>query len=351
MKNILFFTPSLNIGGIEKVFISYAEKLIDKGYNVKYVVTHNDGDLLKNLPEKIEVTVLGGRGLKYSIFLIIKYLRKEEPDVIITGGEIPNLVFIIIIKLFRIKSKLIVSHHNYHNIERNQFLSKIIIKYFYNYTTKVVAVSQGIKNLLLEGGVNESKIITIYNPINIAKIKRQSVENNNISLPKDYLVFIGRLGKVKNLDLLIDSFNLLKQKNKEIELVIIGEGPMRNNLEQKVEKLNLTKYVRFLGALANPYSILKRSSVVVLSSFSEALPTIILESFVLSKTVVSTPTGGAKDLLGENKFGYISKSFKEEEFCKTIERAILSPISNKLLNEKAKTFDIELKVNELIVFF
>jgi glycosyltransferase involved in cell wall biosynthesis len=352
MKKILFFTPSLNLGGVERVFLTYAEELISYGYDVTYLTTHDDGVFSKGLNKELKLVSLKGRRFRYSINQLIKYLKNKSPDIVITGGDIPNAVLLIIVKLFGIKTKLIISQHNFHNIERSEIISRIIIKYLYNYATKVIAVSNGIKEMLLESGVKNEKIVTLYNPVNIKEIVIKGSEKLNTDITSNYIVYVGRLGEVKNLEFLIEAFNLVQKINSRIHLVIVGDGPLKKQLINKSQDLNLNNKIHFLGEQSNPYPYINKSLLVILSSFSEALPTIILESFVFSKTVVSTPTNGAIDLMENGRLGYISNSFSSYiDFADTIEKALLNPIPEQLFMEKIIYFDISFQVKKLVKLF
>lgn len=348
MKTIAFFTPSLNIGGIERVFITYAEALVKDGYNVSYIISHEKGILTSLLHPNINLVSLGGKRLRNSIFPLIRFLKNNSFDILITGGDFPNALALIITRVFKIKTEVIISHHNYFNVERNSYISKIIFKYIYNFSNKIICVSTGIKDMLLENGVKEKNIYTLYNPINIHDMKRLGEMDLKINLPLKYLIFVGRLGEVKNLTFLIDSYEILHKKDSTIDLVIVGDGQMSNLLKDKVVNLNLQNSIHFFGELSNPFPLIKKSLGVVLTSYSEALPTIILEGFVFNKTVISTPTMGAIDLLESGRFGYISKSFDDaEEFASTIEKGLLNPISPKLIVSKVKIFSINRKIKEL----
>jgi glycosyltransferase involved in cell wall biosynthesis len=348
MKKIYFFTPSLNIGGIEKVFVTYAKGLVESGYEVSYLVSHNTGVLMDDFPIGVKLEIIGGGGLKSSIIPLYKFLYQNKPDIVITGGDVSNILMLTILNLFKNNTKIFISHHNYFNIEGNRFLSKIFIKYFYKYATSTISVSDGITQFLVSQGLAYDRITTIYNPIDIIKLNSLSKEESNIDLPLKFLVFVGRLGKVKNIEMLLNSFMQLIENDEKINLLIIGEGEEKESLLNLTEKLDIRERVSFLGSLVNPFPILKQSSAVVLSSLSEALPTIILESFVFSKTVVSTPTNGAMDLLENGKLGYLSESFEETEYTKVLNRALRNPIPECILQEKAKKFELTVKINELI---
>lgn len=348
MRRIAFFSPGLDIGGIERVFITYAMAFLKEGYEVSFVICKGDGAFISSLPPEIKLISLGERKLRYSIIPLFSYLKKSPVDYFISGSIIPNALSILLGKLAGTKSKIVISHHNYFNIEQQHLLSSLIIGLLYNKAHRIFSVSEGITEMLLKRHVKRSKIQTIYNPIDIANIRLEAEFNLDMHLPEKYLLFLGRLGEVKNLLFLLDAFHLVQQKDSSLDLVLLGDGPMKYLLKQKAEELGLKNKIHFMGSLSNPFPVLKKASAVVLPSFSEALPTVILESFALGKTMIATPTNGAMDLLEKGKFGYLSKSFEDaEEFAALLEKGLKNPFPEDMLKSKAEHYDISRKVSEL----
>ncbi|MCF2691106.1 glycosyltransferase [Bacteroides fragilis] len=154
---------------------------------------------------------------------------------------------------------------------------------------------------------------------------------------------------MKNLKLLIDAFGILRERLKDTNLVIVGDGEEKEDLVNYVESLGLDKEILFTGPLANPYSLMAKSMLITLTSISEALPTVIIEAFALGKTVVSTPTCGAIDLLSGGEYGYLTKRFDNPiEFAELMEKAIALPIDQKKLVDRANFFAVENQSTELI---
>jgi glycosyltransferase involved in cell wall biosynthesis len=319
MKTILFFLPCLNIGGIERVFITYANCL-STSYNVRIVTCHTSGDLEKYLSPKINVYSFNC-SLKLSLFKLAKYLRINDIDVLMTGGDMPNAYAILANFLSSNKTKVVISQHNYLNIEQYKLLSSVIYRTLYRHSFKIIAVSEGIKRFLVNNKIPECKIITLYNPINIENIFELS--NHNSVIEDNYLLYVGRLSKVKNLFFLIDVFEIVKENDKDIKLIIIGDGDQKFELEEYSNKSIFSDDIIFKGMLSNPFPYINSCKLVVLTSFSEALPTIILESFALGKKVVSTPTEGARELIKNSSLGYISSSYDILEFSQLINKALL----------------------------
>lgn len=343
----MFYTPSLNIGGIERVFVTYANAL-SRNYAVCFVFGHDGGDLVKLLDNRVAVRSLGNVRLRQSFSRLINLINQEAPIYIVSGGEIPNMFCLLASFFSKSKAKNIFSHHNYFNVETKKSVSQLIIKLFYNRAYKIVSVSNGISSFLKDLGVNNDKILTLYNPINLEDIVVKS--HSRFKIPqKEYLVFVGRLNKVKNLFFLIESFQLVLEKHPELTLLLVGDGDLKNLLNNYIQQNGLINKVVLVGSVSNPYPYIANAKLLLLPSLSEALPTVILEAFSLGITVVSTPTNGAVDLLKNGTLGYISSSFNDSnEYSKLICQALDSPVSSSLLKNIAMRYSVDNKISELL---
>ena len=356
MKKIVFFLPSLNIGGIERVFITYANCLVkDNNYHIDFVLCKKEGDLLNLLSPEITVHDLGNIKLRHSVIKLRKYIKINKPDFIITGGDIPNLITII--SSWKLKTKVIISQHNYYNIEQKRLgwwanCTLFLMKYIYPKAYKIIAISEGIYNFLeKEININSHKLIKLNNPIDINEIIDKSKENTTLRLPEPYIVFIGRLSYVKNLPFLIEAFENAQLNN--IHLVIVGDGEMKSILHNKCMDLKKNKFIHFTGSLENPLPILKNARLLVLPSFSEAYPTILLESLCLSTPILATPTNGANEILKDVEGTSISRDFYDiKEFSKLLESSIQNKINKEqirnLLNKNSVEYITSRLKNEIL---
>jgi GalNAc-alpha-(1->4)-GalNAc-alpha-(1->3)-diNAcBac-PP-undecaprenol alpha-1,4-N-acetyl-D-galactosaminyltransferase len=344
MKTISFFVPSLNIGGIERVFITYANYL-SNSYNVHILTCHSFGDLEKNLSLKIKVYSFNC-SLKSCLIKLAKYLRDSKVDVVITGGDIPNAFAIIANCISLSKTKIVISQHNYLNVEQNMLFSLIIYRYLYGKAFKILAVSEGIRHFLIEKGLSENSIVTIYNPIDIENIlclsKKYFVSEDN------FILYAGRLTEVKNLHFLIDAFELVKSSEESLKLVIIGDGSMKSELEEYISKSKYPGDIVLKGMMDNPFPYVSSSRFIVLSSFSEAFPTVILESFALGKKVVSTPNEGAKELINDSRLGYVSQSFDVNEYSQLLKKTLTDTNQIEYIKSIADFYDVHTISNNLL---
>jgi glycosyltransferase involved in cell wall biosynthesis len=189
--------------------------------------------------------------------------------------------------------------HNKSVVERVQLKA---CKVLYPKADAIVVVSKLLKEKLIsEMGIDARKIKTVYNPYNIANIKTLSLE----SIPKKeetlmaskIMLSCGRLTYQKNFEGLIKSFSELVKKI-DYKLIIIGEGELREKLEELIIQLDLTNKVFLLGYRKNPYKYMAKSNVYVLNSFFEGFPNALVEAMVCGLPVVARDCEtGPKEIL------------------------------------------------------
>lgn len=349
---ISFFMPSFNIGGVEKVLITYANILAKEGFKIDFIVCQKQGELLDTVDEKINI-IYFNKKLRASFFPLYKYLKTKKPDILISGPDFPNFIAIFSKIFNRNRTKLFITQHNFFNTESKSLgihgkLLPILIKTLYPFADKIIAVSNGIRSFLINLGIHEDKIVVIYNPIDIKLIQQKGYEEINIQLPKKYIVYCGRISQIKNLNLLLDSFNIVSKEDYDLHLIIVGNGLLLDELSKKYSN----NKIHFIGALTNPYPVIRDSKLLILSSLSESFSMVIAEALTLGTNVVSTPTLGPIELLGNGKYGFISQHFNlPEEFADLIKQALKHPFRKESLQNHAKYFDINESVKRLKELF
>jgi glycosyltransferase involved in cell wall biosynthesis len=346
-KKIVIFTPTLNIGGIERVLLTYAKGLRERGYNVIYLTCSDKKDF--QFEYDVNFVNLGVSQLRKSLWSLILFLLKNKPDIILTANEATLIIFIA--KLFsRCSAKIITSQHNYYNNNSEVGLrQKFIIRYIFPLCDNIIAVSIGISSMLInQFKLNPNKVVTIYNPLDI-EIILQSANVKVCNISNEYILFVGRLNPVKNLPLLFAAFKIFHQNHQNVDLIIIGDGYIKKELELLISELGLDTVIHLIGIKSNPFPFIKQAKIVALSSLTEALPTILLESLVLGKTIVSTPTHGAIDILKNGTYGYLSDSLIDvNSFANMLECAYNHPIDEEILTKLVKqNYELSLKIVEI----
>ena len=351
-KKIFFCIPNFNAGGAEQVMINLFKEFDDQ--NNILVTLNNEGPLISKIPTKRKLISLNCKKSKYSILQFSRLFNREKPNVIIsTMGYFNFIIMISILFSNHRPNKIILREANTvsSTISIN-WVFKYLYKFLYNKADTVICNSKEIFDQLILFGVGEDKVKIIPNFVVQKEIQEKakkiiSLPNfNNSNLP--LLISVGRLVKQKGMDRLINWFSKLKTKS---NLLILGEGPNKNQLEKDINNFDLMGRVILLGHVSNPYPFIFASNALLIGSRWEGFPNVALESLSLGVPVITTDQSGGlveiKNLI-DKKWLKISKN--EEEFISFMESVTKRKEIKKYISYKSKLPDIYKKEKILPIF-
>ncbi len=310
-KKVIVFMPSIEGGGVEKnVFIvtNYlANKIgevslitISKKYKSKFNKFVKFKTLYSSLWDKMP------RRIKYflSIYLLISEIIKDRKKVVFAFQA--NIYCIIICKLLFIKV-IVRSNSAPFGWSKNP-IKRMLFKFLLNKADDIMVNSLEFKkDIKKEFNVNS---ICIYNPLNkneILKLSKQKAKRFFNKKKNLKILNIGRYTEQKDQITLIKSLKLIKNKV-DFEAIIVGKGILKKELASNIKNLNLSKNVKLINFLKNPYPIINQSNLIILSSRYEGLPNVLLEALVLKKFIISSNCRtGPKEILNNGKGGYLFK--------------------------------------------
>lgn len=186
-----------------------------------------------------------------------------------------------------------------------------------------VAISKEIMKLTSEMYLVKFGPELVYNPVDIKQYAIKKKEHEGF-----IIVTVGRLSREKNHMLLLEAFKKLNYIEKDMSMIIVGEGELRKNIEDYIKNESLENKVRLTGNVDNVQDYLAMADLFVMSSNYEGLPLSVLEAMSASLPVVSTDVGGVSDIVTDN--GILIKKGNVEELVK----AILKMKHNLFLREK-----------------
>lgn len=372
MKKILFYTTFLTQGGgIEVVTVRYINKFIENGYKVDLYIDYDMGEeniREKEIDKKVKINylksekiskliyklrTLGKEKKVYNIFLYIlilvsdfivwkkeiKKIEKENYDATISFFQfLPS--YITKVKgpkhMIFLHGSVKQYFEGIRKYFKNSFFNKI------NRFDYICTVSEEMRVQLKEIFLNlTNSQVTIYNPIDFETIENKAFKRENLTLDEEkllnssYICSVGRLDEgQKDFNTLINAYANLKNKSKiDEKLVLVGDGPDREKLENLVKELKLENDIIFLGKKSNPYIWIKNSKVFILSSKYEGLPTVLIEALVLDiPSISSNCLTGPAEILENGKYGELFNIGNAKE----LEEKILLTLEKR---EKIKTRD------------
>ena len=259
-----------------------------------------------------------------------KFCHSERFDIVITHRFKALDIMLKLNKFLKIPHCIGVVH----NLDDfNRFYRKLNSLFFLDKHWTIVGVSQVVNNYLchIGYGFNKKNVVTINNAIDteklLSRIYSKERARKELGLNNDSFVYgtVGRMVNVKGYIYLIKAFEKLYLPNKSIKLVIIGDGKLRDELQQYVQENSLQDAVIFPGEIIDAKLLIPAFDVFVLSSLSEGFSLVVLEAMAAKVPLIATNVGVAPEVI-----------FQKDEIVapKNVEQ--LSHVMKKYFNMPAK---------------
>ncbi|MBF2028655.1 MAG: glycosyltransferase [Oscillatoriales cyanobacterium C42_A2020_001] len=265
----------------------------------------------------VPIVTLGVKRTAFSLPATIRYLREYQPDVLLPMPWYFNIVGVWARYLANVNTKVVLGEHNIISLEAEiehrdkvhlRFLP-VLMRYVYPHSDGLIAVSKDTITDLVETLHIAANIPmqVILNPINVKRVEQLSkvsidhpwFQNHDIPV----IVTAARLAKQKQLDSLLQAFAQITN-DFPARLLILGEGPLRTELETLCQTLGIAESVWMPGYDANPYRYMAACDVFVLASAWEGCPIALQEAMACGAAVVVTDApGGMKDIVEYGKYG------------------------------------------------
>ena len=350
--DVALFLPSLRGGGAERVMVNLARGFVDRGLRVYLVLAKAEGPHLSQVPDTVRVIDLGSPRVLYSLPGLVRYLRRERPQAMLSTLSHANIVALWAKRLAHVpirvvvREAIMVSENVKYARSLNGKWMLFFIRMFYHWANVVVANSyDSAKDLAQVANMPFEKIKVIYNPVALPELlakAEEPLEHPWFQAGEPPVVLgVGRLTKQKDFLTLIKAFALVRRKHRA-RLMILGEGEERSNLEVLVRELGLVNDVALPGFVDNPYKYMKRAAVFVLSSRWEGLPNALIEALALGTPIVATDCpSGPFEILEHGKWGKLVPVGDPEALARGILETLASPPNSEDLQERARAFSLE----------
>ena len=309
MKKVLHVLASNKYSGAENVVCTIIDNFKEE-YEMAYC----------SLKGPIE-TYLQEKNIKYyginklNIKNIKKIIKEYNPNIIHAHDYTAS----VLVALSGFKGKIISHIHNNCPFAKKWNIKSILYSITINKYNNVIGVSNKVYEEAIFRKKLKSKYITIYNYVDKDLIKIKSQE---YKYDKKYdLFFFGRLTEQKNPIEFIEIIKEIKDQNKKIKAVMIGDGELKEECTNMIQKYNLTENIDMLGYVINPFPIIKNCDIGILPSKWEGFGLTIIESLILNKVTFNSGVGGMEEIFSENKDlicntrnEYITKILKNDKY-------------------------------------
>ncbi|KAB0678871.1 glycosyltransferase [Aureimonas leprariae] len=349
--SLAIYLPDLSGGGAERLHLRLAPEFAAAGLDVSFLLDQRKGELLDAVPAKVRVDVLGADRQMKAMPLLARHLRRARPDVLIANMEHMNVMAVLARGLARSGTHIVATQHNAFSeqVKRTSWQWRALPALYRTVLPRadaVVAVSSGVADdLAAASGLDRDRMTVIHNGVVTADFAaRMAGEPDHPWFAEDrpIVLAVGRFVPQKDFTTLIDAFGRLAKETGDARLVVLGDGPLRAEMEAQVAALGLTDQVALPGFVANPLPWLRRAELFVLSSRFEGFGNVVAEALACGTPVVSTdcPHGPA-EILEDGACGRLVPVGDPAALSRAMAAALGEQPDREALRRRAEAFTVK----------
>ena len=348
---IAFYVPSLTVGGAERVTVTVANGLADRGYAVDLLVPYYEGSFVEEVSDDVTVFDLEtprvpGVGVGASVPRLVSYLRRRSPAVVFSQMTYTSSVCLLAHWLAGSDAVVVPVVHNTLGIDESpkDRVARWLGALAGRRADRFAAVSEGAAESVVDRlHVDAEEVSVLHNPIPVSEVRersRQPVDHPWVASDEhDVVLGVGRLDSQKDFPTFLRAFRRVHERRPETRAVIVGRGPERETLETLAGELGTEEVVSFAGYVDNPYGYMAGADVLTMSSVHEGLPTVLIEALACGCPVVSTDCpSGPRTILDDGRYGPLVPVGDERALADATLRTLREPPERSALVDRARDF-------------
>jgi len=328
-KRIAYVVHSLNLGGTERLAADMSIALSPE-FDIQVICLDEPGiwaDQVRAAGIPV-ISCYRQPGLDLRLPVMLARYAKENRISFLHAHQCTPWFYAGLSRILHPGTKLLFEEHGrlYPEIlnKKRRLFNRIFLQRF---TDKVIAVSNDVKNRLFTyEGLDPDKTQVIYNgtrPSTAMNPEDRAALRSRFGFAENDIVagFIGRLDPIKNLPLIIDGFQQAKIRCPDLKLIIIGDGPLYNDLKEKIHRLNFQDQIILTGYQPNAATLVAMFDIFILVSFSEGTSMALLEAMSAGIPAIVTDVGGNPEIVVRQQTGWIIPSDDPDAMAKALTEA------------------------------
>jgi glycosyltransferase involved in cell wall biosynthesis len=324
---VAYFIDHLKVGGAQRHLIEVLRRLDRQRFAPQVWTLRGEGELIAEA-EQFGIPVrsfgLGARlqdlGTIPLFRRAIRLLRQDHVQIVHCYLSFANVIGALTAMLARIPILLVSkrSLDSYH--KKVEAWSHWAVNRF---ADKVVANADAVKDFVIQTeGCPASKIVVIPNGVNDEFVANGSRERERAALglaPHDRVIgTLGRLAWKKGHEYFLQAAVEILREEPTVTFVLVGDGPLRSQLEEQARASGIASRVRFLGQRLDSQAVISLFDIFVLPSVIEGMPNALLEAMALTKPVVVTDAGGNAEVVAHGETGFVVPPRQPDEMAQAV---------------------------------
>lgn len=340
---VIHLVEDMKTGGAERVIADIAEGLDSERYDVRVWCIARGGNTADELVEKgIEVKILGISSYHnpLKILRLKRLLTEAGPDIVHTHGYFASVIGRLSARKAGIPVIFAHVHSTYWDYKRRHILMERKLSRF---THKIICCSRAVENFVKDiEKVGDGKTLVIYNGVDEERfypMEDAPSIRSELGIDEEALVVgtVSSLTPHKGHEYLIQAASLIHQEFPSAKFLIVGNGPLRTELEDQVKNLKIHPYIIFTGTRKDVPKMLSIMEVFVLPSSSrEGLGIAIIEAMAAEKPVVATDIGGIPEAVKKGETGFLVPPGDPGALAKVIIELLQNPEKAKEMGKKGR---------------
>lgn len=350
--DLAIFLQDLAGGGAERMMVNLAGGLAERGFHVDIVLSRREGRYVREVDPAVRIVDLGANRVMTALVPLARYLRRERPHVLLSTLVHVNVAALLAQRLSRVPVPVIVREASVMSNSRRYAahwpikMAYRLAPAVYRLADRILAVSEGVADdAATYLSLPRERIKVAYNPVVgpglYAAAARSPDHRWLVDDRTPVFLNVGRLTVLKDQATLLRAFAMLRKK-REARLIILGEGPLRGQLESLARSLGIASDVAFPGFVDNPFAYMARSTCLVVSSRSEGLPGALIQAMACGAPVISTDCpSGPSEILKGGEFGLLVPVGDDRAMAAAMNAVLESPRPAGRARNRAAEFSIE----------
>lgn len=327
---LLIIMSAIDVGGAQRFCLNICKYFNSIGYDyqVLFLRKGKSSELKQEfIDNKVCFLEFDCKSVMRSIPQIVLYVNKVKPDVMLS--TVGNVDFAVAVsKLFIPNVKFYIRKANvvFDNQKGGVNIAKLRFEALM--CDKLIALTKDMKQDYVQYGFKEKNIVVINNMVDLEyidqRLKEVKLEHEWFDKTKYSLIVANaRMVPEKRYDVLLKAFEIVAEKIPEARLMVLGDGPLRNQIEEMVPNAIKCK-ISFLGFQSNPYYYMHHASAFVLTSDYEGFPNVVIEALACGAPVVSTNCKtGPREIIENGIDGWVVKRGDPKAVATGLENILL----------------------------
>lgn len=349
--SLTIYLPDLSGGGAERLHARLLPEFQKADIDVTFLLDRERGELLEPVRQQgARIVVLGADRQIKALPKLVRFLKKERPDTLIANMEHMNVMSVLARRLANVNTRIIATQHaTFSDQAKRRSWQFRILPFAYRWTMpladEIIAVSSGVADDLATcASISRNRIKVIYNGVVTDDFDERAggtPDHPWFSETAPIILGMGRMVEQKDFATLIAAFAGIATKC-NARLLILGDGPLRPQLEDQVRKLQLEDRISMPGFTEDALAYLKRAKLFVLSSRAEGFGNVVAEALACGTPVVSTDCPyGPREILDNGRFGQLVPVGDSIALGKAIFASLDMAFENAELRTRGRFFNME----------